>query len=93
MRARRLPGLAPRVEVPENPLRLRIWRAVEAAHERACRFQSLDAAELAHLTATIARAWPFRRADSAEELHERIKILTHLHLAMVALERLETAHD
>jgi hypothetical protein len=51
----------------------------------------MDAAELAHLTAAIARPWPFKRAANPDELNQRIKILTWLHLAIGALERLDAA--
>jgi len=73
----------------ERQLRLRIFRAREAAHIEACQFQNFDAGHISHIAAGIAASWLFKRPVSADELEQIVEILGWLYRAAAGLERLE----
>jgi hypothetical protein len=88
-RVRRIGFLGPDNEAEKIALRLRIGRAVDVAHSRACRFRTLDAGQISHIASQFAARWAFKRSASREELETVIRALTWLHLAAGAIESLE----
>lgn len=73
----------------DSDLRTRIHRAWDAAHARACNFQSYDAGHISHIAAYFASGWVFKPTATRDDLEEVIKVLTWLFLAAGAIERLE----
>lgn len=73
-------------------LRSSIYRARDAAHQRACEFRSLDAGQIAHIASQIAAPWAFNRRASVGQLEQALDILDHLIRGADALERLEASH-